>query len=121
MEALPTFALEPEPAGFGHRGGVGEAAGHLRRLVRVAAITYRLSATLIPPAHHLRAQRHPGVVLQRPAGPGQRGEHRPVLLLEHARIEGPGAARPGPDRIVDVREHSERSIRPLSGTSGHKT
>src|SRR6266571_2398173 len=93
---------------LGDGGQVGEAPGDGRGPMGVAAEDHRVAARLVPPPHDHGRERHHGVDLQGPAGPGQRGQHGPVLVLEHGRIERVGPLRPVAQRIVDVREHRER-------------
>src|SRR6266571_781994 len=93
---------------LGDGGQVGEAPGDGRGPVGVAAEDHGVAARLVPPPHDHARERHHGVDLQGPAGPGQRGQHGPVLVLEHGRIERVGPLRPVAQRIVDVREHRER-------------
>ena len=93
------------------RRGIGEAPGDDRWPVGVAAEDQRFTAGFIPPPHDHGRQRHPGVDLKGPAGPGQRTEHGAVLVLEFGGIEGTRLLGPMPHRVVDVREDGERGRR----------
>src|SRR6266480_2731383 len=87
--------------------GICEAAGDDRGPMRVAAEDQRFTTGFVPPPHDHSWQRHPGVDLKGPAGPGQRGQYGAVLVLESGGIERSRLLRPMPHRVVDVCEHRE--------------
>ena len=93
------------------RRGVSEAAGDDGWPVRVAAEHQCFTAGFVPPPHDHGRQRHPGVDLKGPAGPGERAQHGAVLVLESGGIEATRLIRPMPHRVIDVREDGERGRR----------
>jgi hypothetical protein len=87
--------------------GVGEAGGQGAWVVGVAGEGNGLAAFLPPSGEDLGMQRHPGIDFEDLPGVGQGPQQVPVLILELARVEGAGVARPVADRVIDVGEDLE--------------
>ena len=119
-EASQAAALDPRPritrartrtkaASFGYADGVTELAGEGVWFMSVASEGDRRSAFVMPPSNDFQVERPFGVDLQCPAAASQRTERVTELLLERIRIERPGRRRPVTERVVDMREHGERT------------
>src|SRR5215470_1557643 len=97
----------PEPARFGHGGGVVELAGESVGLMGVAAERDCHSAFFAPPASDLRAKGLFSIDFQRPAAASKHTQGVTELLFERDWIELAGCRRPVAEWIVDMSQDGE--------------
>ena len=96
-----------EPAGFNYSGGVRESVSEGKRVMSIAAETYRLSSFLAPPPDDFGVQRYLRIYFEDSAAARKGVQNSAELLFEVAGLVSAALTRPGPHRVVDVSEHLE--------------